>query len=310
MPPGAAAFAVRDAGKADFLLLGDQTPDRFVLDGFELACADLALLALGARLLHFARAQQAAHMIGAKGRDRALHGMFLVGCRLVLSTRLAQRQAPAHRIGASSSARRSRSRARCWESEDMTDSEIRIAHGGKSIYGAKLGILMLEARFPRIPGDMGNAGTWPFPVLYKVVRGASPHRVVRQRAKGLLDAFLDAARELVELGADGITTNCGFLSLYQAELCFPCGRAGRCLEPDAGPAHRGDAAAGQEGRHPHHISRVADERTPCQGGGRGGHAGRRHGRRGGIHPGDPRQRGEARCRGRRARYSAMPARSS
>ena len=110
-----------------------------------------------------------------------------------------------------------------WKTEDMPDSESRIAHGGKAIYGAKLGILMLEARFPRIPGDMGNAGTWPFPVLYKVVRGASPHRVVRERAKGLLGAFLDAAQELVELGADAITTNCGFLSLYQAELASHVG---------------------------------------------------------------------------------------
>ena len=93
-----------------------------------------------------------------------------------------------------------------------------IAHGGKAIYGARLGILMLEAKFPRIPGDMGNARTWPFPVLYKVVRDASPERVVRQRAEGLLPAFLDAAEELVRLGADGITTNCGFLSLFQAEL--------------------------------------------------------------------------------------------
>ena len=41
----------------------------------------------------------------------------------------------------------------------------RIARGGKSIYGAPLGILMLEARFPRIPGDMGNGTTWPLPVL-------------------------------------------------------------------------------------------------------------------------------------------------
>src|SRR5205823_10221449 len=46
----------------------------------------------------------------------------------------------------------------------------RIATGGKAIYGAPLGILMLEARFPRIPGDMGNAQTWPFPVLYKVIK--------------------------------------------------------------------------------------------------------------------------------------------
>jgi Asp/Glu/hydantoin racemase len=94
----------------------------------------------------------------------------------------------------------------------------RIFHGGKPLYGASLGILMLEARFPRIVGDMGNARTWPFPVLYKVVSGASPDRVVRRRAEGLRDEFIAAARELVRLGAEGITTNCGFLALIQAEL--------------------------------------------------------------------------------------------
>jgi Asp/Glu/hydantoin racemase len=99
----------------------------------------------------------------------------------------------------------------------------RLARGGKAVFGARLGILMLEARFPRIPGDMGNASTWPFPVLYKVVRGASPQRVVRERAAGLLENFLDAAKELVELGADGITTNCGFLSLYQDEIARHAG---------------------------------------------------------------------------------------
>ncbi len=93
-----------------------------------------------------------------------------------------------------------------------------IAKGGKAIYGAPLGILMLEARFPRIPGDMGNATTWPFPVLYRVVRGASPERVVLKGAEGLLQDFLDAAAELVSLGAEAITTNCGFLSLFQREL--------------------------------------------------------------------------------------------
>ena len=92
------------------------------------------------------------------------------------------------------------------------------ARGGKAIYGASVGILMLEARFPRILGDMGNAGTWDFPVLYRVVRDASPERVVRRRAEGLLPAFLEAARELAADGADGIATNCGFLSLYQEEL--------------------------------------------------------------------------------------------
>jgi Asp/Glu/hydantoin racemase len=104
-----------------------------------------------------------------------------------------------------------------------TAAAARIAWGGKPVYGARLGILMLEARFPRIPGDMGNAGTWPFPVLYKVVAGATPERVVRERASGLLERFRDAAAELVRLGADGITTNCGFLSLLQRDLAAHAG---------------------------------------------------------------------------------------
>jgi len=98
-----------------------------------------------------------------------------------------------------------------------------VAKGGKALYGAPLGILMLDARFPRIPGDMGNATTWPFPVLYKVVAGATPEQVVLKGAAGLLPAFLDAAAELVAHGAEAITTNCGFLSLFQRELAAHVG---------------------------------------------------------------------------------------
>ena len=90
--------------------------------------------------------------------------------------------------------------------------------GGKSVYGATVGILMLDAVFPRIPGDIGNALTWSFPVHYRVVPGASPDRVVRQNAVGTLDSFIKAAKDLVANGADGITTNCGFLALFQNEL--------------------------------------------------------------------------------------------
>jgi Asp/Glu/hydantoin racemase len=63
-----------------------------------------------------------------------------------------------------------------------------------------------------------NGLTWPFPVLYRVVAGASPERVVLQGAAGLLDAFLAASGELVAQGAEAITTNCGFLSVFQREI--------------------------------------------------------------------------------------------
>lgn len=99
----------------------------------------------------------------------------------------------------------------------------RMAKGGKSIYGAPLGILMLEAKFPRIPGDMGNGTTWPFPVLYRVVSGASPEKVVLHGARGLLPDFIEAAQDLVRLGAEAITTNCGFLSLFQKEIAAAVG---------------------------------------------------------------------------------------
>jgi hypothetical protein len=105
-------------------------------------------------------------------------------------------------------------------SEQINDSAPR---GGKSIYGATLAILMLDTRFPRILGDIGNADTWPFPVLYKVVGGATSSRVVHDGAAGLKDVFIEAAKEVVALGADGIGTTCGFLSLFQEEIAAAAG---------------------------------------------------------------------------------------
>ncbi len=98
----------------------------------------------------------------------------------------------------------------------------RTAFGGKTIYGARVGILILDAKHPRIPGDPNNAGTWPFPVLYKVVRQATPGRIIFERGAGLLDAFKAGADELIAQGADGSTATCGFLALFQNELAAPC----------------------------------------------------------------------------------------
>jgi hypothetical protein len=90
--------------------------------------------------------------------------------------------------------------------------------GGFNQYGFTVGILMLDTRFPRIPGDMGNATTFPFPVRYHRVPGAVPDLVVRRGAAGLLPAFVDGARQLAREGVGAVTTNCGFLVRYQAEL--------------------------------------------------------------------------------------------
>src|SRR5438094_10391853 len=90
--------------------------------------------------------------------------------------------------------------------------------GGFNQYGFTVGILMLDTRFPRIPGDMGNATTFPFPVRYHRVQGANPDLVVRRGAEGLLPAFVDGARQLEREGVGAVTTNCGFLVKFQREL--------------------------------------------------------------------------------------------
>jgi Asp/Glu/hydantoin racemase len=95
--------------------------------------------------------------------------------------------------------------------------------GGKTVFGATVGILMLETQFPRIPGDIGNALTWPFPVHFRVVRGATPDNIVRGAPLDRVQDFIDAAQDLVDMGCDGITTNCGFLSLLQGDMAAALG---------------------------------------------------------------------------------------
>lgn len=94
-----------------------------------------------------------------------------------------------------------------------------MVRGGRNLYGFPVGMVMTESRFPRIPGDNGNAATWPFPVLYRVVPGAGPARVVRSPAgDDLLEPFAEAAEELERAGVELVTTSCGFLVLYQRRI--------------------------------------------------------------------------------------------
>jgi hypothetical protein len=81
-----------------------------------------------------------------------------------------------------------------------------------------LGVLMLDTRVPRLPGDVGHAGSFEMPVRHAVVRGASPRRVVQQADATLLQPFVESGRALVAEGATAITTSCGFLVLFQAAL--------------------------------------------------------------------------------------------
>ncbi|MEN9416964.1 MAG: hypothetical protein RI988_584 [Pseudomonadota bacterium] len=147
-----------------------------------------------------------------------------------------------------------------------------------------LGVLMLDTRFPRLPGDVGHPASFAMPVRHRVVAGATAWRVVRERDADLARPFIEAGRALVAEGARALTTSCGFLVQLQqvlqqalpvpvwtsSLLALPAlGRPG-VLTVDAaalGAAHflaaGADPATPVEGLPPHgHLQRVLLEDRP------------------------------------------------
>lgn len=97
-------------------------------------------------------------------------------------------------------------------------SVYRVSNPRKSWYGESIGILILDASYPCVPGNVGNASTFSFPVRYKVVKDASIDRLLHQRDASLLKPFVDAAKALREEGVKAITGACGFMALFQKEV--------------------------------------------------------------------------------------------
>ena len=95
---------------------------------------------------------------------------------------------------------------------------ISLKRTGYSFYGQPIGILCLDTKTERPLGHIKNAMTFDFPVRYKLVKGATISRVVKEQDPKLLGPFVEAGRELEKEGVEAITTSCGFLSLFQEEL--------------------------------------------------------------------------------------------
>ncbi len=79
---------------------------------------------------------------------------------------------------------------------------------------------MLDTRFPRIEGDIGNPASFDFPVIYRKMEGIGSADAVsahpdRPRVLASLKANAEA---LAAAGAVGLSTSCGFLALYQQDM--------------------------------------------------------------------------------------------
>jgi hypothetical protein len=84
------------------------------------------------------------------------------------------------------------------------------------ITGFPLGVIMQVDTLVRPPGDVGNATTFPFPVLYRTVPEAD-QVVLREpsTARAQVAPWVRAAQELERAGVRAITGGCGYLAILQ-----------------------------------------------------------------------------------------------
>ncbi|MBO8162141.1 MAG: aspartate/glutamate racemase family protein [Brevibacillus sp.] len=91
------------------------------------------------------------------------------------------------------------------------------ARKGQVNYGESIGIILLDTFTPFIPGDVGNATTYSYPVRYKTIKGFTLDKMYGMDY-GFIEAFKEAGRELVQDGVRAITGDCGYMALFQEEL--------------------------------------------------------------------------------------------
>ncbi len=92
------------------------------------------------------------------------------------------------------------------------------AQQGRYSAGETIGIILLDCLLPLPPGDVGNATTYPFPVRYQVAKSASIERLIYRRDLSLLEPFIQAGQALVSQGVRAVTSDCGFMALFQEEM--------------------------------------------------------------------------------------------
>lgn len=89
---------------------------------------------------------------------------------------------------------------------------------GRRVSAIAIGVIQLSANMPMIPGNMGNASTFDFPLPYEpmevtgdMVVATKPHPVVLKRS-------VEAARKPEVQGVRAICGNCGFFANYQQQV--------------------------------------------------------------------------------------------
>jgi len=92
-----------------------------------------------------------------------------------------------------------------------------LVRGGKPFFGTAIGIIMMDTKFPRGRGNLGNATTFPFPVCYKVLQGITAENLADDQELSR-QKFIEAARELEAEGVQAITSCVGSAARFQRDV--------------------------------------------------------------------------------------------
>jgi len=88
------------------------------------------------------------------------------------------------------------------------------SNGNAAAGGHAVGILLLDYKGPFVPGDVGNASSYDYPVLFRTVPKATSKRVFAGDPE-LEAAVIEAAKALEAEGVKGISSDCGYFVNYQ-----------------------------------------------------------------------------------------------
>ena len=91
-----------------------------------------------------------------------------------------------------------------------------VAVDGSYVGGHAIGIIAVDLVYPKLPGNVVNATTFDFPVLYKKVSFEIEQLFAGDPA--LEKMIIDAAKELVADGARAIIGACGYFAHFQKSV--------------------------------------------------------------------------------------------
>jgi len=95
--------------------------------------------------------------------------------------------------------------------------EILEPMDGSSLGGAAVGIIVVDAHYAMVPGNVANAASYPFPVMYKVLEGVPFERIAANDPE-VMGPLTAGANELILRGARMIFGACGSFAYYQKRL--------------------------------------------------------------------------------------------